>query len=141
MDRGPRDFLIVFRLSTNEAALITRLKQHVPVILKILERISVPEKKPLVAFRSKEGELFGYFVRSKLPAPAILSQIESPGSNELPEVLLDDDGFPMRSIKPKAPDLPSPTNIRDQIFIVEVTPDFFHRRFEGLTPWFLRGRG
>ena len=133
MDKEPKNYLVIFQLSALEDDLIVRLKQHVPIILEILKRISLHGTEPLMAFRSKDSGTFGYFVRSTLPGGLILAQIESPGPNEPRSIFADDP-------KPKKPALPSPTQTRDRLFIVEVGADFRHIRYEGLVNWFLKSR-
>ncbi len=120
----PKNYLVVIFLSDFDQTMMGRLQQHAPAIKLIMEMVSEKDMGPKLAFTSKTGETIGYFVRSKLPPWAIISQLNSPGTND------------PRNPKYYGNDkITSPIQIKDRILVLELGGDFAHERFEGLVNW------
>jgi hypothetical protein len=70
-------YLLIIKFETEEEPLMARLKDHVPIILRVLKDISVPPSKPELAFRAKDGSAMGVAVRSTLKAVQIAARIHA----------------------------------------------------------------
>lgn len=131
MDRKPTNYLVVFHLSQSDQKIIGRLSEHGPVIREILKQVSVRGVEPVMVFRSHDSATFGYCIRSRRPAAAIVSQLDSPGSNQA-EWGADD---PQKKIS-----LTSPLHMQDRVFVIDIGTDFASIRFAGHLTWFKQVR-
>ena len=123
-NRSPERYMVVVRLSEREEPLSTRIREHVPLIMEILTRLSSRDDKPVRAFSSPSGEWFGCLLSTRWDARGIRSQIESPGSSN-----------------PRSNEdmLPSPLQRFDEVMVVELGNDFATGRgFDAMNAWFLR---
>jgi hypothetical protein len=122
--RRPERYMVVVRLSDKEEPLSTRIREHVPLIMEILTRLSSRDDRPVRAFSSPTGEWFGCLLSTQWDARGIRSQIESPGSN---------------NPRSKEDVLPSPLQRFDEVMVVELGNDFATGRgFDAMNAWFLR---
>ena len=120
----PKNFLVVITLSEYEQPIIDRIRQHGPMIKQIMTMVSEKDAEPKLAFNSKTGETIGYLIRSQLHPGAIISQLESPGTNDPtnPRFYRDDK-------------MTSPIQVRDRILVLELGETFSSVRYEGLLNW------
>ena len=121
MDREPKKYLVHFKFCGTEP-LLDRLKESVPIIMMMLKRFS--EHAPVQIYRSDDGGTFGFLIKSKLPARAIRSQIESPGTNDWWEIR-----------EGNAESIPSPTQLRDQLLVLEIGDEHADLNLNMISHW------
>ena len=107
-----RRFLFVIKLAETEELIPARVRDHVPLILRTLTGLSVMGSRPQVAFAAKDGSVVGIAFKSE----------------ERPERI-------MREIHAHDKEVPSPTRLRDQIYILELGNTFRIERAERLQDW------
>lgn len=123
-DRPPTNYLVVITLSEYEQPIIGRIRQHGPMIKQIMEMISAKDTEPTIAFNSRTGETIGYLLRSGLHPIAIISQLESPGTND-----------PRNPKFHKSDKMSSPIQVKDRILVLELGSESASVRYGGLTNW------
>jgi hypothetical protein len=72
-EREGARYLVIFSLGDASHARLTTLVPNLTSVLKGLSEAPIEQ-----AFRSATADTFGYFIRSKLPARQLVSQIQSP---------------------------------------------------------------
>ena len=112
-----RCFLVVLRFESEEEPLTARIRDHVPIILETLKDLSVSTSKPVLAFQAKDGSAIGIALRSIFRADEILNHIHSHNKNT-----------------------PSPTRMRDQIAVMQLSLDFKIDNADRLSGWLTQNR-
>ncbi len=76
-DRENTRYLVILTLGDASPARLTSL---VPSLTSLLKNLSTEPIEQ--AFRAAAADVFGYFLRSKLPAQQLVAQIQSPNRTE-----------------------------------------------------------